>query len=115
MQSGNKSPVTHYMEYLYQHEAAEPGAGQFLNNRVHGAMMAEFARDIEITQAEITTGILDEGCDVQKWLAQHDLHNASEIELLEFERECEEAKASLDKATAEARSIRRQMEITLAA
>jgi hypothetical protein len=109
--SGNTSPVTHYFTYVRQYEAVEPGAGVMLNNRVHAALDAEFIQNLEaVDQGELHEAIIDETCDVQKWLAKFDLEKASLLDIKNFQRECREGVDALLRAEAQARSRQRLIE-----
>lgn len=112
--SGNASPVTHYVRYCRKFEAVEPGAGLMLNNRVFAALDEEFThRDLgNLNQGDLHVEVIDETCDVEKWLARFDIKHASRAELLEFEKQCDEAIESVFKAksTARARIVQIEME-----
>lgn len=106
--SGNTSPVTNYMEYIHQYEAAERGAGKMLNNRVHASLDAEFSADDMLTpQSDLHIQVEDETCDVRKWLTKFRISDASEKNLAAFELECDEAIDALNDAKAKARATRR--------
>ncbi len=111
--NGNVSPVTHYMRYARQYEAAEPGSGRMLSNRVFAALDMEFAeKDLrDVTQSHLHVDVIDEVGDVQRWLAKFDLHNATRNELLGFERECNEANDAICAARARARVRLRELEL----
>lgn len=113
LSSGNASPVTHYIEYIHQNESAERGAGRMLNNRVHASLNADFDSDDGHDQSELHEAILDEGCDVNKWLAKHDLNHATSRQLKTFETECDEAVEAILEAKSKARAIRRRMEASI--
>lgn len=110
---GNPSPVTHYVTYARQYEAATPGAGRMLNNLVHEALGSEFAEsDIgNTTQSELSVGVLSQCCDVEKLLASVKLEDASRNELLVFEKECDEAVDAILAAKTRARVLRRKREL----
>ena len=105
--SGNASPVTAYMEYCLLYEGGSRGAGAALNNRVHAALSGEFAETdmFEVSQADLETEVLDQNCDVHKWLAQHDLEKAGSLELEDFDRELGEAMEALLGARARTRLL----------
>lgn len=111
--NGNVSAVTHYMRYARQFEVVEPGSGRMLNNRVHAALDQEFStRDLhEVSQGDLHVGVIDETCDVEKWLARFDIKHASRTELLGFERECDEAIESMLTAKSIARARIRMIEL----
>lgn len=102
--SGNKSPVTHYIQYCRQSEAATPGAGSCLNNRVHGLLTSEFAEAdlIDTPPTELHHVAVDEFCDVNKILARTQLDNMSPSELRHIEAECAEAQDALNRIRARA-------------
>lgn len=109
--NGNVSPVTHYMSYCELYEAAEPGSGRMLNARVHEELETRFTeRDLKTTQRDLHIGVEDETCDVRKWLASHDIPNATRMELLDFERECDEAIEAINQAKSKARVRIREIE-----
>jgi hypothetical protein len=106
--SGNVSAVTHYYTYVRLHEAAEPGAGVMLNNRVHADLDAEFAAiSPTVPQKDIHVPIINEVCDVEKWLASFDIEQATRPQLVAFEDECSEAIDALLAAKAQARARKR--------
>ena len=110
---GNPSPVTHYVTYARQYQAAMPGAGRMLNNLVHEALDSEFAEsDIgNTTQSDLNVSVLTGTCGVEKWLARFDIEKASRNELLGFESECDEAVDAILAAKARARVVRRKREL----
>jgi hypothetical protein len=110
LQTGNTSPVTHYIEYVHRNEAAVPGAGRMMNNRVYASLNSEFDEDDGISQEDLHENLLDEACDVNKWLAKFDLEHATPNQLIVFERECDEAVDAINAAKSKARSLRRQAE-----
>lgn len=111
--NGNVSPVTHYMRYARKYEMAEPGSGRMLSNRVHAELDAEFAESdlIAVPQRNLEVDVIDQTCDVQKWLARFDIENASRNELLGFEKECDEASDAISAAKARARLRLKQIEM----
>lgn len=111
--NGNCSAVTHYMRFARLYETAEPGSGRMLSNRVYAALDAEFAaRDLlDSSQSELHIDVIDETCDVEKWLARFDLENASRKDLLEFETECDEAIEAVLNAKSKARARIRNIEL----
>lgn len=84
--SGNVSPVTHYMRYCGLFEAVHPGAGRMLSNRVHGVLDAEFAERDALLSSPV------------------------DLELLVFQRECDEACDAILAAKARARVQQRKIE-----
>lgn len=109
-QSGNVSPVTHYIDYCNQHEAVEPGSGRMLNNRVFASLNAEFDISDDLCPVELSDAIHDEGNDVQKWLSKFRMKDASPQELLNFENQIAENIDALQDALGLSRSLRRQKE-----
>lgn len=108
--SGNTSPVTHYIEYVHQNEAGERGAGRMLANRVHASIIADMDEDEGLSQADHMDAIVDETCDVTKWLGRFKIEDATPSQLAAFEQECSEAMEKLLSAKSKARSVRRQKE-----
>jgi hypothetical protein len=113
MACGNPSPVTHYMTYCRQYEGGMSGSGRTLNNLVHEALDSEFAENAlgNTTQSDLQVGILSEVCDVEKWLVKVDLATAARPQLLEFEKECDEAVGAILEAKSRARLIRIKRQI----
>lgn len=111
--NGNVSPVTHYMRYARKFEMAEPGSGRMLNNRVHAELDSEFAQmDLhEVPQRNLEVDVIDQTCDVQKWLARFDIENASRNDLLGFEKECDQALDAIAAAKARARVQLKEIEM----
>ena len=89
-----------------QYEAAMPSAGRMLSNRVHAALDAEFAENDlrEVSQVDIEVGVIDEVCDVQKWLARFDIDQASRNELVVFQTECKQAIDAIMQAQSRAKA-----------
>jgi len=111
LQSGNVSPVTAYIEYVHKYQAAHRGAGQTLNARVHASLNAEFAEcDMSVSAIDLHENLIDEHCDVQKWLARFQMDTATAKQLAVFELECDEAMDALLAAKARARSAKRLKE-----
>lgn len=109
-QSGNTSPVTHYIEYVHRYEAAVPGAGRMLSNRVHASLTAEFDDEDILTEVEHFETIADESLDVKKWLAKYKFRDATPNQLVSLEREIGEAIDALQDALGDARHTRRLKE-----
>jgi len=116
LSNGNPSDVDKYMAFVERYQAAEPGAGAMLNHRVHGELDARFNETdmFHTTQSDIHVGVINEVCDVNKWLAAKDLESASTRELSAFETECDEAIEALHDAKAKARSLKREKQIVRA-
>lgn len=108
--SGNTSPVTAYMEYVHQYEGGEGGAGRMLNNRVYASINAELDEGDEIATADHFDAVAEESLDVEKWLARHDLNDATPNQIAGFEREVLENLDALNRALTDARRIRRLKE-----
>jgi hypothetical protein len=89
------------------------GSGRTLNNLVHEALDSEFAENAlgNTTQSDLQVGILSEVCDVEKWLVKVDLATAARPQLLEFEKECDEAVGAILEAKSRARLIRIKRQI----
>lgn len=109
LQSGNCSPVTHYMEYVHQNEAAAPGAGKMLSDKVHRSLCAEFS-DCDLTETDIHLSLIDEHSDCMRWLVNFNLEDATPNQLIAFERECAELQKVTADAMAKARATRRRKE-----
>ncbi len=111
--SGNISPVDHYMRFVRMYEGGKVGAGRALNNAVHRALESEIAdADADtIPQSELSVSVLDETCDVSKWLARFNIDTATRNDLIRFETDCDEAMDTILAAKARARLARRNLEI----
>lgn len=105
--SGNTSATTHFIQQCHEYEAAERSAGRMLANRVHASLTAEFDDGDHLDQEDITDNVLDEGCDVNKWLSRFKMETATERQLHYFETQCDEAIDAILRAKAKARSFRR--------
>jgi hypothetical protein len=112
LQTGNPSPVTHYMQYVRQFEAGEKGAGQMLNHRVHAELDMEFAdaRCTEIAQKEWHNGVLKESFDVLKNLNECNFADADLSQLKQMEEEGAELRDVASDYVSHIRAIRRQRE-----
>lgn len=106
-QSGNVSPVTHYLKYVRQYEAAQPGAGKMLNNRVHAELEMEFSseRMIDISQKALHAGLLKESFEVFTCFTERNFSEASLLELSDIEKECAELRDKANDAIATIRAI----------
>ena len=113
LQSGNKSPVTDYMTYCRQYDAAERGAGRCLSNRVHSTLDAEFSEGdlIHTDQCTLHVDVIEETSDVEKWLAQFQIDEATRKDLKAFEDECEQAMEAIIAARGRARVRIREIEM----
>jgi hypothetical protein len=110
--NGNVSPVTHYMRYVAQFEAVEPGSGSMLNNRVHAELCQRFRKNDELSdQGMLHCGLIDEFGDVSKCLAQKTMEKASTPELRQLEVDCDEAAESAMEIKAQARLLIKQREM----
>ena len=111
--NGNVSAVTHYMRYVRLFEMAEPGSGRMLNNRTHAALDGEFAeKDLrEVSQTTLHLDVIDETCDVQRWLTKFDLENATRDELALFMDECDQATDAIMAAKSSALARKRLLEM----
>lgn len=108
LSNGNPSAVDQYMAFVERYQAGEPGAGAMLNHRVHAELDERFSEAdlLTTTQSDLQVKIIEEECDIQKWLSRFDLETASRNELLGFEKECDEAVEAIMAAKARARVIR---------
>lgn len=111
MAGGIPSPTTHFIQQCELYEAAKPGAGQMLVNRVHAELCQRFAEHdlTRVTDRDIECEVIDQNHDVQKWLASKDIDTASRNELICFERECDEAIEAIHAAKARARAKQKVM------
>lgn len=111
LQSGNASPVTHYLRYARQYEAAVAGAGKQLNRQVFAELENDFAeRDPAprpATSQSLHTGILKEAFDVLRILNECDFGDVSPSELARFEREGAELRDAASDFIAHVRALRR--------
>ena len=110
--NGNVSDAEKYITYLEQYEAAEPGAGRMLNNRIHAEMEMRFSEFDKSDQSDIHVALVEETSDVQKWLASKNFANATANELKRFEEECDENIEAIYAAKSRARAVRCRMRIT---
>ncbi len=113
LQTGNVSPVTHYIEYVHQNEAAKPGSGHMMNNRVHAALNADFIADDLVTETELQIDTINEVADVHRWFAEFDFDDATPNQLATFERDCGDVIDAMHANIAKARAVRRQIEAGL--
>lgn len=111
-QSGNVSPVTHYLKYARQFEAAQPGAGKMLNHRVHSELEMEFTESAsKVSQKLLHAGLLKESFEVFTCFAERDFENSSLVELSEIEKECAELRDAAHDAIVRIRSIAKLREV----
>lgn len=115
--NGNLSPVDHFMRYVRKFNAAEPGAGLMLSNRVHEALHDELSgiEIIDVSNADLACDVITESGDVSKWFIKFDIEDASRLELMAFERECNEAVDAIEAVKAKARMRIRMIELQRAA
>lgn len=100
--NGNVSEVEHYMRYCRKYEAGSRGAGRMLSHSVFAALESEFCEQGEVDQVQLEISVIDETCDVQKWLAMFDIPTASRRDLVQFIDECKEAEDAIGQAKAQA-------------
>ncbi len=114
LQSGNVSPVTHYLTYARQYEAAEPGAGKMLNRRVYAELEMEFGEnsDLKLSQIELHAGVLKESFDVLKFLGESDFEHLTIPELAAIEEEGAQLRDKASEFVSHVRAIRRMREVT---
>jgi hypothetical protein len=111
--NGNKSDVDEYVAYCELLEAAERGAGRLLNNRIYAELEMRFAENDSLTsQDALHVDILEENCDVNKWLASKDFSTATTADLAAFENECDEAIEAITAAKSQARIIKRRLQLS---
>ena len=64
---GRRCAVDDYMEFCELYEAAEPGAGMMLCNRVHAEQMERFTeRNLMATGRDLLCGVVVEASDVER-------------------------------------------------
>lgn len=102
LSNGNVSEVEHYMRYCRKYEAGAKGAGRMLSHSVFAALEAEFCEQGECDQTDLEVSVIDETCDVQKWLARFDIDSASKGDLGQFIDECKQAEDVIAYAKAQA-------------
>lgn len=109
LQSGNASPVTHYLQYVRQYEASERGAGKMLNRRIYEELEMEFSGDGEIQrcQKELHAGVLKESFDVLRDLNEQDFLNCSTHQLAAMEEEGAQLRDKASDYVSHLRAIRR--------
>jgi hypothetical protein len=111
LQSGNVSPLTHYLKFVRLYEAADKGAGKMLNRRVYAELESEFTENIVNTsQKELQKQFLKEAFEFLKCLAEKEFEHASSGELAEIEQECMEVREVASDAIAHLRAIKRTRE-----
>lgn len=115
LKNGNISPADHYLRYVRLFEAAMPGAGRLLNAKISQELAQEFADTPDLAQENMTVNILDETCDVNKWLAQFQIEGATKSQLRNFDAECDEAIQTIADAKAKARVQLRILEMPASA
>ena len=109
LQSGNVSPVTHYMQFARQYEAAEKGAGRMLNNRVHAELDMEFAEvgEIDCSQKKFHAGILRESFDVLHCLNEYDFESEDLSVLKQAEEEAAQLRDEASDLVSHIRAIKK--------
>ena len=114
LSNGNNSDVADYIAYCELLQAAEPGAGRMLSNRIHGELEMRFSEAdfLDKDHGSLVEEVFDENCDVEKWLASKNFATATVAELSMFEDECDEAVERILEAKAKARATKRRMQIT---
>ncbi len=108
-QSGNVSPVTHYLQYVRQYQAAERGAGRMLNRRVYEELEMEMAENDckKLTQKDLHAGVLKESFDVLSCLNECDFEQLSLVELAAMEEEGAQLRDAASSYVSHIRAIRR--------
>jgi len=109
--AGNVSPVTHYVQYCRQYEAAKIGAGQMLNQRVYASLTVEFTEHCECPQKELHTEFLKESYDVLKQFAAGDFSECTKTQLLEIETDCDQLAEIAIAVKSHARALRHKVEM----
>ena len=111
LQSGNVSPVTHYLLYARQYEAADKGAGKMLNRRVYAELEMEFSEaDCTDSQSELHAGVLKESFDVLKCLGESNFEHLTLPELLAIEEEGAQLRDKASDFVSHIRAIRKMRE-----
>lgn len=108
LQSGNVSPVTHYLKYVRQYEAGDKGAGKMLNRRVYAELELEFSEPTcKTSQTELHAGVLKESFDVLKCLGESDFEHLTMPELAAFEEEGAQLRDKASDFVSHVRALRR--------
>ncbi len=110
--NGNPSDVTDYMAYCELLQAAEPGAGRMLATRTHAELEMRFSELEETDQSDLHVDILEENCDVSRWLASKNFATATAGELSAFETECDESIEKILEAKSQARLEKRRRQLS---
>lgn len=111
LQTGNLSPLSHYIQFVRQYEAAEKGAGKMLNRRVFGEIEAEFCEMSETqSQADLHAGVLKESFDVLKILGESDFAHLSLAQLAAIEEEGRQLQDAASDFVSHVRAVRRMRE-----
>ncbi|MCD9188277.1 MAG: hypothetical protein LUM44_17810 [Pyrinomonadaceae bacterium] len=111
IQSGNVSPVTHYMQFARQYEAAQNGAGKMLNRRVYEELEMEFTADsadsAATEQKEHHASVLKESFDVLDGLNKKEFTECSSSELTALEEEAAQLRDVASDLVSHLRAIRK--------
>ena len=106
--SGNVSPVTHFIQYCRQYQAAAAGAGLMLAERVAAELALEFAPDSSVCdKSEMIEGVLKESYDVLRELNDCNFEDASTGDLSKIETECQQLAEKAQDVRAHIRAIKR--------
>lgn len=107
--NGNVSPVTHYMRYVRKFQAAEPGSGMLLNNRVHAELDMEFMESgIHEGQKELSMGVLKESSELLDKLIAHNFDECDCPTLRAIEEEAAQLRDKAAEVIAHIRVVYRQ-------
>lgn len=98
--NGNASPVTHFLRHVKLYEAAEPGAGAYLNELVYAELKCSFKGDhsADCVLRTIRSNVRKEAFEVLDKLDEKELSQASKTDLKDWIREAIELKLAADKA-----------------
>jgi hypothetical protein len=108
--NGNKSEVEGFVAQCEQYEAAMPGAGRMLIDRIHAEVNLRFteAELTDITQKELNGELLKESFDVLDCFNKYDFKSVTTGELASFEDEVSQLRDKADEVFARLRSIKIQ-------
>lgn len=109
IQTGNVSPVTHYIQYVRQFDAADRGAGKMLNRRVFEELEMEFGEinSQNVEQKEHHASVLKESFDVLRCLNEKDFADCTARDLAEQEEEAAQLRDVASDLVAHLRAIRK--------
>jgi len=106
LQSGNVSPVTHFMRYVRQFAACDPEAGRLLLELVASTLSAEMGPQPSVTQRDSHAALIREFADVSGQLAVAELDDLSTVDLKKFEVDVAEVRDALEQVAGHVRAVR---------